>query len=373
MDTPDQSPDDPQPVIPVDRDVLASIPASPFAQEIPPPGPPKDPRPHPHFGWALLWTFGLLVMQLAAGIALMIPIVAYALSEGTPPDELEAFAKRFQSYLLVGGTALTLTLSIVAPLVLFRRDFFTRLGFRRFTALQFVIVVLFTIPHAVVVGEIGNWAAEVLPTDGLEAFSDFSMESWILVFIGGCIFPAVGEEIFFRGILSRGLVGYHGVVLGSIGASLLFALMHVLPVQVCVTFFAGLSIQAVFLLTHSLNASILLHLLNNTFAFGMMKYGELLPIDGVTVSEPDAPSHTPWLILTTAILACAALFALLTQTRTRWRTPSGKEWNPGFTPTETPPTETGAAAENDSPRWYLLLAVCAAYGSFIAAVYYSLV
>ena len=62
---------------------------------------------------------------------------------------------------------------------------------------------------------------------------------WWLLLVAGCILPGFGEEIFFRGFLSRGLVGRHGVIGGTLIASLLFGLIHVDPVQASGAFLLG--------------------------------------------------------------------------------------------------------------------------------------
>lgn len=86
--------------------------------------------------------------------------------------------------------------------------------------------------------------------------------------LGGCLLPAVGEEVMFRGFLGRGLLARYGLAGGTL-LSAMFSLMHADPVQALAVLVLGITLQGVYIATRSLFAPMLLHGLNNALAFGL--------------------------------------------------------------------------------------------------------
>src|SRR5207244_1470775 len=78
--------------------------------------------------------------------------------------------------------------------------------------------------------------------------------------------PAIGEELWCRGFLGRGLVGNYGPVAGAFLTSFLFGLIHIEPRQAMVAMLMGLVLHYTYLMTRSLLVPMLLHLLNNSLA-----------------------------------------------------------------------------------------------------------
>lgn len=96
-----------------------------------------------------------------------------------------------------------------------------------------------------------------LPSGGLELFVQF------LVL---CVLPAIGEELFFRGAL-QGLLRPCGSSVAIFGPALLFALLHLNPIQgltalVCAVFLGWLAERS-----GSILPGMLLHFTNNCLAF----------------------------------------------------------------------------------------------------------
>ena len=218
-----------------------------------------------------------------------------------------------------------------------------------------------TSPLAIVASEVGNLASELVTALGIdlleslresnsELFSDFVHQSWWLVFIGGCVLPGLGEEIYCRGFMGRGLVARYGVLLGSIATSLLFGAMHLEPVQATSAFVLGLGLHYLFLLTRSLPTAVVLHTLNNFSAFLVMRYEDSLHIPGLTAAPDGSIEHTPPWLLAAALAAALALGSLLYQTRTRWLLPDGSLWSPGYVTGEGPPREVTAQATSPTPQ-----------------------
>jgi len=206
----------------------------------------------------------------------------------------------------------------VIALFFYRRQFGARLALRGMSWQQGLASLLAVLPFAVIASEVTNWAGEVLPSFNAEVLGQFAASPWPLVFVAACLFPAIGEEIFCRGFLGRGLVAHHGVVGGVLLASLLFGIMHIDPVQSVGAFVLGLGLHFIYLTTRSLLAPMLVHMLNNTFAFWVMRNYEWCPLPGLSPLPDGTQVHTPPSVMITAIVAAAAMLGLLYQ-----RAPAG--------------------------------------------------
>lgn len=80
-----------------------------------------------------------------------------------------------------------------------------------------------------------------------------------------CVLPAVGEEILFRGGVSRGLKRKN-YVFGMIMTGFLFSIFHGNATQTVHQFLFGMVLTFIYFTTGSLLASIIAHFLNNFFA-----------------------------------------------------------------------------------------------------------
>ena len=78
--------------------------------------------------------------------------------------------------------------------------------------------------------------------------------------------PGIGEELFCRAFLGRGLIAKHGVIPGVLLTSLLFGLMRIEPRQVIYAPVMGILLHFVYLTTHSLLMPMLIHTLNNSLS-----------------------------------------------------------------------------------------------------------
>jgi membrane protease YdiL (CAAX protease family) len=113
-------------------------------------------------------------------------------------------------------------------------------------------------------------APQVEQLAGLDKwFMELARESWLTILVLGCVLPAVGEELFFRGFLGRGLVGRYGQPLGVLLTSLAFGLFHLAPERIVAATILGISLHIVYLSAKSLYAPMILHGLNNFLALGI--------------------------------------------------------------------------------------------------------
>ncbi len=98
-----------------------------------------------------------------------------------------------------------------------------------------------------------------------------SWGKYILAIFAMALFPAIGEELVFRGVVFQGLRSRFNDISAIMLSSFMFAIMHQSLQQLIYPFILGCIMGWVFLRTGSLVSSILLHFTNNflvvTFVF----------------------------------------------------------------------------------------------------------
>jgi membrane protease YdiL (CAAX protease family) len=117
--------------------------------------------------------------------------------------------------------------------------------------------------------------------------------------------PGLGEELWCRAFLGRGLVGRHGVVMGVILTSLFFGAIHVDPHQGTMAALMGLFLYFSYLMTRSLWVPMLMHFLNNSLSV----IGERLAAAGSEqLGKIDTdPAGIPWTVFVAAGCVAAAV------------------------------------------------------------------
>ncbi|MDB5345660.1 MAG: Abortive infection protein [Schlesneria sp.] len=330
----------------------------------------------PGFFLSLLWMFLLMAAQVGIGVAFAVVIVVGLVIQHQGPlneDELtRQLSQSAGSWMLPVASFSTMAVAFAVVLALFWKQTARCMGLRGMSATQTLLIAMAAVPMAVLTSEFTNWVQYLFPNlSMLEMFADFSTSSWWLIFAAGCLFPGVGEELFFRGFLSRGLVSRYGVYWGSISTAFLFGAMHIHPVQASGAFMLGLVLQFVFLTTQSLWGAVLLHTLNNALAFGAMKYGAYAPIPGFTAGTEEGIAHTPMLLIVAAILSAAMILFALYQTRTHWRRVDGTEWSRGFVTAEGPTTDENVQRASSSISLRDCAGVLLMYAILAAALFAS--
>lgn len=109
-------------------------------------------------------------------------------------------------------------------------------------------------------------------------------------------FPAICEELFFRGFIFTNLFGRYGAKFALGGSALFFGMAHLDFLQLPIFFLLGLFLALLAYWSHSIYPAILAHLLNNLVSLADVNlnlYG-LSPIG--------SSSHLPWPILILLIL-----------------------------------------------------------------------
>jgi membrane protease YdiL (CAAX protease family) len=165
----------------------------------------------------------------------------------------------------------------------------------------------------------------------------FSQWPWPFAVLVIGMGPGIGEELWCRGFLGRGLVGTHGVLLGVLASSFFFGFIHLDPCQGTMAMLMGLWLHFVYLTTRSLWLPMLLHFLNNSVAVVSPRFPELAILDA-------KPSDIPTIVYVAGGLLLAAVAYGLYQCRARLEA-EGPEailnWRPPYDGVEYPPPHSG--------------------------------
>lgn len=103
-------------------------------------------------------------------------------------------------------------------------------------------------------------------------FLEFGKQSDVFSFITIVIAAPILEELIFRGIILDGLLKRYSPLKSIIISSILFGIVHLNPWQFISAFIIGLFSGWVYYKTRNLTLSILIHFVNNLFAFGAMYF-----------------------------------------------------------------------------------------------------
>lgn len=126
-----------------------------------------------------------------------------------------------------------------------------------------------------------------------------------LLFGIGCFAAPVLEELFFRGILLKGLLRNYRPAVAIGQSALLFGLMHMSPSQSIATALMGVVLGWLYYRTGSVRLCIGLHMLNNLLAFSGMRHPKLASThDILDVISPG--SYVALLVVAAATLGSIA-------------------------------------------------------------------
>jgi membrane protease YdiL (CAAX protease family) len=152
------------------------------------------------------------------------------------------------------------------------------------------------------------------------------------------VMPGVGEELWCRAFLGRGLVGKHGLFWGVLGTSFLFGAIHVDPRQGTMAMVAGIMLHYIYLTTRSLLLPMLLHFLNNSMAVTLTRIPDLQKLD---VLSEEAPRLLIPLFSGAVVLVAGICWALYQTRACLVAEGPGPAWQPPYPGVALPPPDTG--------------------------------
>lgn len=189
------------------------------------------------------------------------------------------------------------------------------------------LICLLVLPLAVMDGflaqkviEISETLFGVTPSQDLpELLGGITEEPALTLLLILAVAPAFGEELIFRGVIGRGLVGRYGIFAGILGTSVLFSIVHGNWPQGVGVFFVGVMCHVAYLSTRTLAAPILLHFLNNTLPVLALKSLASQNAEGaMNAADQMTTDISPWIVLAAAVCV-AVLGCLLWKTRVQFR------------------------------------------------------
>jgi membrane protease YdiL (CAAX protease family) len=329
----------------------------------------------------VLWCIGfLIVTQLPGGLLGAMIIIADAMRHPGALSYPAMFESPVASFAMGVGMFVTEVLVVGVSLVVIRlmigRDWMRILGLRRPSAVHVALAVA-SFPGLVVLANLAYALLKrVIPDipamlglgdmmgQTMQMFTDWPWPVGVLIIGVG---PGIGEELWCRGFLGRGLVGKYGVVFGVVLTSFFFGAIHIEPRQASAAMLIGLYLHFTYLVTRSLLVPMLLHFLNNSLAV----LGTRIPALEAFDAEPGkAPVH---LFVAAAVLLAAAAWALYTS-RARLAPAGGMAlWRPAIEPgVEYPPADSGVEVVRPWPGVVPLVVTLAAVAGFVVSCYMTL-
>jgi membrane protease YdiL (CAAX protease family) len=342
-------------------------PDGPLMAIVLPEEPAKPRRAHPNFWWAILWCIGFVVLtQIPATLVATGWMVTriFVTRDRQALEHMRGGGDPMAAPVVAQGLAvglfyaeiLVIVVSWLAIRVVVGPDWMRRLAVRR-PSLPHLALVLVAFPAVTLLGEgayamagalgvpsISDWGVPGVDKMG-EIFNQWYLPFAVLVIGLG---PGIGEELWCRGFLGRGLVGRYGFVIGVVLSSFFFGLIHMDPRQGTMAAIMGLALHFVYVTTRSLWMPVLLHFLNNSLSVLMLR------IPGHQTIE------TPVYAYFAAGVVLAAVFWALYRSRARLMAIDGGEpWQPEYAGVEHPPPGSGTVVVRPHPgrlAWGLVTA-----------------
>lgn len=173
--------------------------------------------------------------------------------------------------------------------------------------------------------------------------------------------PGIGEELWCRGFLGRGLVGRYGWM-GVVATSFFFGFIHLNPPQSAMAMVMGLWLHFTYLMTRSLLVPMLLHFLNNSVAV-------LLSRSAAFRQLLERPGDVPLIVYAAAALLLVTVGWALYQSRARLVGAQGglPDWQPPFPGVDYPPAGSDTRVVHPFPSTVALVVVAGGVAAFVLA------
>lgn len=344
------------------------------AEELDPNQKPGRPRiPGPGLLMALLWVLSVLVIHVAgifaASVVLFATNVDILKQVAANPRAAEEIVKPFlndNTFFIMAGEMLVFVLAAVLVTRLRHgRDMTRILGLRRIPFPSLLLIVVSVLPLSVLCSGLHEkvlpvWDAIANEYPQLDVFGGLnvnqqllpmgeSVPAWALLLVIA-VAPAIGEELFFRGIIGHGLVARYGITVGVFATSVYFAAVHMHPAHALTLMPLAVFMHLSWLATRSFYAPVLIHFLNNGLAVFALSNSTRLKEAAEATGELEA--HWATIALATVALIPAAI--ALWKSRVEFRFPDGSAWSPGYDTASSPPAGVDATpvSEPGSPGMY---------------------
>lgn len=313
--------------------------------------------PGPGLFESVFWMFGVFGAHFAGIIIFIIGAFIYLIATDNLAKNANAIQKQLTQFfeehtLEMAGVEQGVFVLIVLIAVGLRlgKNVLPKLNLQPFSISIGWLLLISVFPLALLSGEIYRLAFEVWSAfadqipwlkkfDEMQAMEmvkqmaeNSSLAALVLVI---AVFPAIGEELVFRGAIGRGLIARWGLIPGMIITSIMFGLVHAHPAHVIAVIPLGMFMHYVYYVTRSFWAPVLVHFMNNAFAVSMAKLIPVLPEQAAKLNDETQVVHP--LITVSAALFITLVCLYLWKARSKYVNPDGSEWTPGYISNESPP------------------------------------
>jgi membrane protease YdiL (CAAX protease family) len=330
---------------------------------------------HPNFGWAILWCIGLLLFtQVPGGVVavVMIFVSMFLFPQSIRQEDLRDTASILRNPIglasfgvgIAVAHLLIIGLSLLVLRIIAGRDWSRQVALRRASWSHVGLIILVWPAFSFLANGVGYVIQHYLHVpsfffqkggggDTLEqVLTGWALPPAVLLI---AVMPAIGEELWCRAFLGRGLVGKHGFVLGVLCTSFLFGAIHVDPAQGLVAIVMGIGLHYFYLTTRSLLIPMLMHFLNNALAVILPSF----PIVARLGQDQNQGERSLALYTGGAVLLFAVCWALY-QSRPRLISEdAASAWCPPYPGVALPPPGSGTRLEA-TPLSQVSLALVAA-------------
>jgi membrane protease YdiL (CAAX protease family) len=208
-------------------------------------------------------------------------------------------------WLLIIPAQVVLLAAGVGYIVVCRINITPAIGLKRkIKAVNVALLALLSLSVILFMNPIQNWFLTLLESFGYATsaaeldVAAFSVGDYIFAFLFVCIFPAVSEELMYRGLAMEGLRTKRFDGKAILLSAVCFTLMHMSALQLVHPLVMGLILGFVYSVTNSIWNTVILHLFNNLFVVIISSIGAL----NVFVAE------NWWLMFPALGVIVAALF-----------------------------------------------------------------
>ncbi|MFH1299508.1 MAG: CPBP family intramembrane glutamic endopeptidase [Planctomycetota bacterium] len=342
--------------------------------------------PGPGLFESICWMFGVFGAHFAGIMVFIVGTFIYLMLTAKLGQNSELIRKQFTQFfedhtLEMAGVEQGVFVFIVMAAVGLRlgRGTLAKLNLQSFAISTGLLLFISVLPLSLLSGEFYRlafdaWSSFTEQIPWLKQFNEMqTMELvkqmaensplWALVLVIA-VFPAIGEEIVFRGLIGRGLLARWGLIPGILITSIMFGMVHAHPAHVMAVIPLGMFMHFVYYVTRSFWAPVLVHFMNNAFAVTMAKMATELPENAAKLGDETQAVHP--MILLAAVLFITVVCFYLWKTRAKYVKPNGSEWTPGYTSNESPPPGNGITLERERAAFGFYPGLTLLYINFLA-------
>ena len=214
-----------------------------------------------------------------------------------------------------------------------KRNFNEVFKFNRVSLFLWFAVIVFMIGYIIVESELNNLLLYILPIpENIRNFFDVPIpeQNISIAIIGMVVIPGFAEELLFRGLILDGLKNNYSKKKAILISALLFAIIHLNPLNLIFYFFFGAFAAWICVNTNSILLCVYMHLFNNAVVVAAAKIKNYIPIRGFNTNTVTSIEFQPIWFNVIGLIALVSGILMLKQgfkkakINARWEAPALK-------------------------------------------------